>query len=101
MQQLSLSGLVALHLAPGAGGTLAYVILAGRIAEVGYPPLTAFLVAIAAVIVPTELAILVLAYAGSRRQGKPVITYRAHVSIADWAKLVPALLAAAVVGTRC
>ena len=63
MQQLSLSGLVALHLAPGAGGTLAYVILAGRIAEVGYPPLTAFLVAIAAVIVPTELAILVLAYA--------------------------------------
>jgi uncharacterized protein len=99
VRQLPPPALVALHVVPGAAGTLAYLALAEPVAEAGYPPLAALLVAIAVVIVPIELAVLAVAYARSRRQGEPLITYRARVRLGDWAKLVPALLIAAVVGS--
>jgi hypothetical protein len=46
IRQLPFCTLVALHLAPGAVGALAYVALAGAIETAGYPPLAALLVAV-------------------------------------------------------
>jgi membrane protease YdiL (CAAX protease family) len=92
-KRLSLAGLMALHLFPGALGTIAYILLAKPIASAGYPPLAALLVAVAVVILPLELAILYLARAsgpGARRQ---------PVAVRTWLWLVPALLAAAVAGS--
>ena len=72
-ERLSLSGLTALHLLPGALGTIAYVIVAEPIAATGYPPLAALLVGVAVVILPLELAVLYLTRAcGPRDRVQPL-----------------------------
>ena len=97
---LSIPRLLALHLVPGAIATLVFVLLAGPIEAAGYPPLAAFLVAIAVVIVPFELGVIALA--GRRADGSggklAAVPYRRPMSPRDWIILVPALLLAAIVG---
>lgn len=97
---LSIASLLALHLVPGAIATLIFVLLAGPIEAAGYPPLAAFLVAIAVGIVPFELGVIALA---GRREGGSrgmlaAIPYRRPMSQRDWIVLVPVLLVAAIVG---
>src|SRR5687768_14343812 len=92
-ERLSFSGLTALHLLPGAVGTIAYIVVAEQIAAIGYPPLAALLVAVAVVILPLELAVLYLSRAsGSGARREPL-------AVRTWLWLVPALLAAAVAGS--
>ena len=99
IRQLPLGTLVALHLAPGAVGALAYVGVAGAIETAGYPPLAALLVAVALVILPRELAMLWVARARARAANQPLIPYREPMPGPSWIGLVPALLAAAVLGS--
>ena len=99
IRQLSLCTLVALHLAPGAVGALAYVALAGAIETAGYPPLAALLVAVALVILPGELAMLWVARSRARAANQPLIPYREPMPGQSWIRLVPMLLAAAVLGS--
>jgi membrane protease YdiL (CAAX protease family) len=99
VRHLPLITLVVLSLAPGAAGALAYIALAGGIQAAGYPPLAALLVAITVVILPSELAILLLARSRARAAGEPLIPYRERMPVSSWAWLVPALLLAALVGS--
>jgi hypothetical protein len=92
-EALAFGTLALLHLLPGAFGATVYVVLAGPVAAAGYPPLAALLLAVAAVILPIEMAIM--AYARAFGQA----TYRQPVSRRTWIWLVPALLAAAVLGS--
>ncbi|MGD8402387.1 MAG: CPBP family intramembrane metalloprotease [Anaerolineales bacterium] len=57
-EQHSIGKTIALHLIPGAAGTLSYIILAPIFIQNGYPAILALLVAVAAVILPIELGIL-------------------------------------------
>lgn len=97
--QLPLITLLVLFLAPGAAGTVAYIALAGGIRAAGYPPIAALLVAIAFVILPSELAILWFARSRARAAGKPLIPYRERMPASSWGWLVPVLLLAALVGS--
>src|SRR6266540_1792882 len=97
---LSWPRLLVLHLAPGALGTLLFVLLSGPVEQAGFPPLAAFLLAIAVVIIPLELGVVVNA---SRREAPgqgPLasIAYRSPMSAREWILLVPALLVVAIVG---
>jgi hypothetical protein len=99
VEQLSWGRLLLLHLAPGAVATLLFVLVADPIQAAGYPPLAAFLIAIAVVIVPLELAVLFLA--GRREPGGGVLAavpYRRPLTIRQWLILVPVLLIMGVVG---
>jgi uncharacterized protein len=92
---LSAGRLVMLHLLPGALATAVYVLLADVVAGAGLPPLFALLVAIALVIVPFELAIVLRA----GTQGPlSAIPYREPMRARDWVVLVPALTVVAVIG---
>jgi uncharacterized protein len=99
VQQLPLITLVALSIAPGAAGVLAYIALAGGIQAAGYPPIAALLVAITVVILPIELAILLLARSRARTAAEPLIPYRQRMPKSSWAWLVPVLVLAALVGS--
>jgi len=59
--RLGIPALLVLHLLPGVLTTLIFVLLAGSIESAGYPPLAAFLAAIAMGIVPLELGVVILA----------------------------------------
>jgi membrane protease YdiL (CAAX protease family) len=98
-RQLPVPTLVVLFLLPGALGTLAYVALAGPVQSAGYPALAALLLAITFVILPVELALLLVARSRARASGEPLIPYRVPMPARSWAWLVPTLLAAAVAGT--
>ena len=71
VEPMSWTRLLILHLAPGALATLLFVVIADGVQAAGYPPLAAFLIAVAVVIVPFELAVLVLA--GRREPGRGVL----------------------------
>jgi membrane protease YdiL (CAAX protease family) len=100
VQRLGIPALLVLHLLPGVIATLIFVVLAAPIEAAGYPPLAAFLVAIAAGIVPFELGAVVLAgrqVAGSTEL-LAAVPYRRRIRGRNWLILFPALLLAAVVG---
>ncbi len=97
--QLSWTRLLVLHLAPGAIATLLFVLLAVPVQASGYPPLAAFLVAIAVVIVPFELLFVILA--GRREPGGGLLAavpYRRPLTIRQWLILVPMLLVVGILG---
>jgi uncharacterized protein len=100
-EQHSLATTLLLHLLPGSLAVVAYVLLAGPVNTLGFPPLAALLLAIAFVIVPFELGLLLIV--GSRRNGttslEGVVLYRDPVSRQTWLWLVPVLLVAAVVAS--
>jgi hypothetical protein len=99
-RELSIPSLLVLHLLPGVIATLIFVLLAGPVEAAGYPPLAAFLVAIAAGITPFELGAVALA--GWRLSGgiQPLaaVPYRRPLSGRSWLLLFPLLLVAGVVG---
>jgi hypothetical protein len=97
--QLSWPRLAILHLAPGALATLVFVIIADGVQAAGYPPLAAFLVAVALVIVPFELAVVILAGRASSEGGLlAAIPYRRPLTIRQWLIYVPLLLFVGIVG---
>jgi membrane protease YdiL (CAAX protease family) len=87
----------ALLLIPGALITLAFVAFAPVAEVAGFPPLAALLAAIALVLVPVELGIVLWA---GRGQGSPLaaVAYRQPIATPRWLWLVPALIVAAFVG---
>jgi hypothetical protein len=89
-----------LHLLPGAIATLLFVLLAAPVEAAGYPPLAAFLIAIASVIVPFELGTIVLAGRRDDRGGGllAAIPYRRPMRGRDWLTWGPGLLVAAIIG---
>jgi membrane protease YdiL (CAAX protease family) len=97
---MALPSLLVLHLLPGAVATAVFVLLAGPVADAGYPPLAAFLLAIALVIVPFELGAVVVAGRRADPAGGilAAIPYRRPLRRRDWLILAPILLVAAIVG---
>ncbi|HEY7200235.1 MAG TPA: CPBP family intramembrane glutamic endopeptidase [Candidatus Dormibacteraeota bacterium] len=95
----SLLALIALFLAPGAAGTIVYLALAGPIQAAGAPAIDALLIAIVAVILPVEIAILLVARARLRPAGEAVIPYREPMRPVTWLWLVPTLIVAAFIGS--
>lgn len=97
---LSVARLLALSLSPGVLAAIIFVLLASPVEAAGYPPLAAFLLAIAVGIVPFELGVVVLA--GRREDGSrgllAAVPYRRPMRLRDWIILVPALLVAGIVG---
>lgn len=96
---MSWTRLLILHLAPGALATLLFVVIADGVQAAGYPPLAAFLIAVAVVIVPFELAVVVLA--GRREPGGGLLAavpYRRPLSLRQWLILVPLLLVISIIG---
>lgn len=96
---LSLASLLALHLAPGALAVALFVLLADPVQQAGFPPLLAFLIAVAVVIVPIELGTIVLA---GRREPDPTgwlpaVRYRRPMPTRDWLLVVPAVLVISIV----
>ena len=96
----SLGRLLLLHLLPGALAVALFVLIADPIQRAGFPPLLAFLVAVAVVLVPLELLIIVRA---GRKEGAgagplAAVRFRTPMSRRDWLTLLPALLVAAIVG---
>ncbi len=98
--QHSLGKSVLLHLLPGAIATILFVLIEGPVTSLGLPPLTAFLLAIAVVIIPFELGLLL--WLGKKRNGRlsldGVVLYREPMPARDWAWLVPVLVLAAFLG---
>ena len=97
---MPLPWLLVLHLLPGAIATLMFVLLAAPIEAAGYPPLAAFLIAIAVSILPFELGVVVLA---GHRNDSPggllaAIPYRRPLRRRDWLILVPGLLVIGIIG---
>jgi membrane protease YdiL (CAAX protease family) len=88
--QIRPTRLVALFLAPGAVVTIAFVLLAPLARTLGMPPLAALLAAIAFVLVPIELGIVL-------RAGP--VPYRHPIPARTWAWLVPVLILAAIAGS--
>jgi len=60
VKQHSILNSVILHLAPGAAGTIAYILLAPILMRNGYPSILGILIAAAVVILPIELGYLLL-----------------------------------------
>jgi uncharacterized protein len=97
--QLSWPRLLVLHLAPGALATLVFVLIADGVQAAGYPPLAAFLVAVALVLVPVELAVVILAGRGQPGGGiLAAVPYRRPLTIRQWLIYVPLVLVVAIVG---
>jgi membrane protease YdiL (CAAX protease family) len=96
--QLPLGRLLALFLIPGALMTVVYVLIAPLIGDAGFPPIAALLVAIIAVLVPFELAVLFRARRAQPYAAEQVIPYRRPLPLRDWLWLVPVLVVAAFVG---
>jgi membrane protease YdiL (CAAX protease family) len=95
--QLPLTKLLPLFLVPGAVMTLAFVDLAPVVEAVGFPPIMALLVAIAGVLVPFELGIVLWAARGTGSRLTP-IPYRRSMPRRTWLWIVPTLIIAAFVG---
>ena len=98
LHQLSGRALLVQHLVPGALMTVAFVAFAPLAEAVGFPPIAALLAAIALVLVPVELGIMVWA---SRREGVGfggLIAYRRPLPLRRAAWLVPALILLAFLG---
>jgi len=100
VERLGIPALLVLHLLPGVIATIIFVVLAAPVEAAGYPPLAAFLAAIAVGIVPVELGVVVLA--GRQVAGSAgllaAIPYRRRMSGRNWLILFPGLLLAGVVG---
>jgi uncharacterized protein len=99
-RQLSLPMLLVLHLAPGVLATLIFVLLAAPIEEVGYPPLAAFLIAIAVGIIPTEMGVIAYAGRGGIRGADGILAavpYRRRMSMREWLVLWPLLTVVAII----
>ena len=96
-EQLSTPRLLLLFLVPGALMTLAFVLLAPVVERLGFPPITALLLAIVGVLIPFELAVVLWAgrAAGSVRAAIP---YRVPMRLVTWLWLVPVLILAAFLG---
>jgi uncharacterized protein len=97
----SLLQVLALHLVPGALMTVAFVLLEPLADAAGFPPIAALLVAIVAILIPVELALVIRAGdrgAGVRDAIANAVPYREHVAGRRWLWLVPALILAAFVG---
>lgn len=86
-----------LHLVPGAIATLVFILLAGTVEGAGYPPLAALLIAIALVIIPFELGVILLAIRPERGL-LAAIPYRDRMTARDWLILVPVLVVAGILG---
>jgi hypothetical protein len=95
---LPLATVVALHLVPGALVAGAFVAFAPIAANVGFPPIAALLAAIAMVLVPFELGVVL--WAGRDHGGglAAALSYRRPIRLRTWLWLVPALIAAAFLG---
>jgi membrane protease YdiL (CAAX protease family) len=97
LEQLGWPALIGLHLVPGALVTAAFVLLAPVVERVGFPPITALLLAIVFVLVPFEVGVVVRA--GRARGGAlGAVPYREPIAPRTWLWLVPALVLAAFVG---
>lgn len=98
-QPLSIASIVALHLAPGALAVALFALIAGPIQEAGYPPLFAFLIAVAVALLPAELAVMAVAARRERPGGGllAAIRYLQPMSRRDWLMLLPAVLVVSVV----
>lgn len=98
--QLRLPKLLLLFLVPGALATLVYVLLAPVLQRDGYPPLAGLLVAIAVVIIPFELAVVLRAsardYPGQGLLAS--VPYREPIPLRGWLWLVPVLYVLAILG---
>ena len=97
----SLGLVIALHLLPGALMTVAYVLLEPLAVVAGFPAIAALLAAIIVVLIPFELAVVVLA--GDRGAGVGdaignAVPYRRPIPARRWLWLVPVLILAAFVG---
>jgi hypothetical protein len=99
-EPLGIPALLVMHLLPGALATLIFVLLAAPIEAAGYPPLAAFLAAIALGIVPFELGAVVLAGRAVAADTGPLaaVPYRRPMRARSWAILYPSLLLAGLVG---
>ena len=100
IEQLPVSRLLILGLGPGALGALVYVALSGPVLDAGFPPAAGLLIAIAMVIIPVELAVVVRAGRRESRGGRllAAIPYRVPMSRRDWALIAPGLLVVSIVG---
>jgi len=96
---MALRWLLVLHLLPGALATLVFVLLAAPVEALGYPPLAAFLIAIAVGIVPFELGVVGWASRQADSDGLlAAIPYRRRLRGRDWLLLVPGLLLIGILG---
>jgi membrane protease YdiL (CAAX protease family) len=95
---LSLRAILALHLVPGAIVTAAFVALAPTVETLGLPPIAALLAAIALVLVPVELGIILVMARLSGIGLAASLPYRQLIPIRTWLWLVPALIAVAFLG---
>src|SRR3954454_8839819 len=92
VEQLSVPALLALHLIPGALVTVAFVMLAPIAEQAGFPPIAGLLAAIALVMVPVELGLIVWAGRGAGTSALAAISYREQMPLRDWTWLVPLLI---------
>jgi len=97
-EQLGLLKLLALFLLPGALMTALYVVIAPFIETAGFPPIAAVLVAIAIVLLPFELGVILRAGRDHPVGLRAVIPYRRALPFRDWVWLVPVLIIAEFVG---
>lgn len=95
---LPLATMVALHLVPGALVAGAFVVFAPIAANAGFPPIAALLAAIALVLVPFELGVVVWAGRGQGGGLAAALSYRRPIGLRTWLWLVPALIGAAFLG---
>ena len=97
---MGLARVVALHLVPGALAIALFVAIADPIQRAGFPPVFAFLIAIAAVIVPFELGTIWLAGRRAPQDGGwlGAIRFRTPRGRRDWLLLFPAVLVASIIG---
>jgi uncharacterized protein len=95
---LAWPAILGLHLGPGALATALFVAIADPVQRAGYPPLLAFLIAVALVIVPVELGLILRA---GRHEGParslPAVRYRRPMARRDWLRVTPAVLIASVI----
>ena len=96
--QLSLPAMLALHLLPGVLMTAGFVVFAPFADLIGLPPIAALLAAIAAILLPVELLILVRAARAEDLTIRGLIPWRRSIRPRDWALLVPTLIVVAFVG---
>src|SRR3954453_22385020 len=98
VEQLSVPALLALSLIPGALVTIAFVVLAPIAERAGFPPIAGLLAAIALVMVPVELGVIVWAGRGLGTSPLAAVSYREPMPLRDWGWVVPGLVVLAFVG---
>ncbi len=97
-EQLGLPTLLALFLIPGALMTLAFVAVTPIVETAGFPPIAALLAAIALVLIPIELGLLLWVGRGHEQRIRSVVPYRRPFPLRHWLWLVPSLVVLAFVG---